>query len=306
MNLEKKKTLNNKLVPNSNEEYYLYQTLIGSFPFEQSEISGFKRRLTLHMTKAIREMKKNSMWTSPNLQYEEYVSSFIAQILDLKKPNKFLQEFIQFEKKITFCGFLNSLSQTLIKITCPGIPDFYQGTELWDLNLVDPDNRRSVDFEKRISYLEEIKKLKPADLPELVRNFADGRIKLYETNKSLEIRRKKKNLFQKGLCIWLKVKGAFSHCIIAFCRKTETDSAVTICPRFPTKITDMQHLALSEVWKDTFVCLPNGTSKVWTEIFTRKTLLSQRQGVDEGFYVRDVLLTFPVALIISGEQNENC
>ena len=76
--------------------------------------------------------------------------------------------------------------------------------------------------------------------------------------------------------------------------------------RFPTKLTDMQHLALSEVWKDTFVCLPNGASKVWTEIFTRKTLLSQRQGVDEGFYVRDVLLTLPVALIVSGEQNENC
>ena len=96
LNLEKKNTINNKPVPNSKEEYYLYQTLIGSFPFEHTEISEFKQRITLHMTKAIREMKKNSTWASPNLQYEEYVSSFVAQILDLKKPNKFLQEFIQF------------------------------------------------------------------------------------------------------------------------------------------------------------------------------------------------------------------
>lgn len=302
LNLEKKKTINNKFVPDANEEYYFYQTLIGSFPFELSEVPEFTERLALHMTKAIREAKKNSSWVSPNLEYEKYLTLFVTELLELNTQNDFLKEFIPFQKKIAFCGFHNSLAQTLIKITAPGVPDFYQGAELWDLNLVDPDNRRSVDFAKRQRYLEGMQNLKPTDFHELLKNFEDGRIKLFEINRALEIRNKKKNLFQNGTYIPLKVKGAQNQNIIAFCRKQKTDYALTVCPRFLVNLTNMQQFGISEVWKDTFVYLPSNAPKKWSEIFTGEALISQKTGNGEGFYVRELLRSFPVALLLSGES----
>ena len=302
LNLKKKKIIKNKLVPSKNEEYYIYQILLGSFPFESSNLSEYTQRISLHMTKVIREGKNNSSWISPNLQYEEHVKSFVSELLESKKGNTFLEGFIPFQKKIAFCGFHNSLSQTLIKIASPGIPDFYQGSELWDLNLVDPDNRRPVDFEKRQRFLEEMQRLKTTDLHGLLDNFGDGRIKLFEINRALEIRNKKKNLFQKGINIPLKVKGAQNQNIIAFCRKIEKDYAITICPRFPANVTNMQKFAIGEVWKATFVCLPSNAPKEWVESFTGEMLFSQKAGNDEGFYVRELLRSFPVALLVSGES----
>jgi (1->4)-alpha-D-glucan 1-alpha-D-glucosylmutase len=112
LNLKKKKNVNNKLVPNMNEEYYIYQTLIGCFPFEWTELPEFTKRLSVHMSKAVREAKINSTWASPNLQYEESVTSFVTELLELNQKNAFLQDFIPFQKKIAFYGFLNTLSQS--------------------------------------------------------------------------------------------------------------------------------------------------------------------------------------------------
>ncbi len=304
INFDKKEKLNNKPVPNFNEEYYFYQTLIGAFPLKQSEMPEFRKKMALHMTKALREAKKNSTWISPNLEYEQYMTSFVTQCLEPSKSNAFIEEFMSFQKKIALCGFQNSLSQNLIKITSPGIPDFYQGAELWDLNLVDPDNRRSVDFKKRQRYLKEIQSLKPTDLHSLLNHFADGKVKMFETEKALEIRKKKKKLFQKGMYIPLKVKGLYEHCVVAFCRKEEVNYAVTVCPRFPTKTTDMHQIALGEVWKDTFVCLPKKGMRLWTETFTERSLVSRRVGEDEGFFVQELFKIFPVALLLSGESNK--
>ncbi len=302
LNLSKKKTLDGNLAPNGNEEYYIYQTLLGSFPFDQNELPEFTDRLTIHVTKALREAKVNTNWVSPNLPYEEAATSFVKALLEQKETNAFLQEFTSFHKKIAFCGFINSLSQTLIKITSPGIPDFYQGTELWDLNLVDPDNRRQVDFQKRQRYLDEIKNLKPSGVQGLLSSFEDGKIKIFEITKALEARNKNIDLFQQGDYIPLRVKGSLSRHIIAFCRKKETAYAVVVAPRFLVSLTGMQRLPLGDVWKDTLVCLPKGASVRWREIFTEEAVFSKKIGSDKGFCLSELLQCFPVALLLSEES----
>jgi (1->4)-alpha-D-glucan 1-alpha-D-glucosylmutase len=213
-----------------------------------------------------------------------------------------MQDFLPFQKRIAFCGFLNSLSQTLIKIASPGVPDFYQGTELWDLSLVDPDNRRPVDFAKRPSFLEEIQNLDSSKLQGLLDNFDDGKVKIYAINKALETRRKNPALFQNGSYVPLDVKGPFSNNVIAFCRKTETSRAVIVATRLMAKLTNTERLPLADVWGDTFVCLPLGVSKVWREIFTNQSVASKKFGGDVGFYMGDLLQAFPVALLMQGES----
>jgi (1->4)-alpha-D-glucan 1-alpha-D-glucosylmutase len=301
LNFKKKKTFKGKLAPSKNEEYYIYQTLIGSFPFEKIEREEFKNRMKLHMIKALKEAKINSSWLSPNLPYEESVSKFVTETLDSSNENDFLQDFLPFQKRIAFCGFLNSLSQTLIKIASPGVPDFYQGTELWDLSLVDPDNRRPLDFIKRQRFLEEVQNLDPSGVQGILDNFDDGKVKIYLINRALEIRRKNRDLFQNGAYIPLKVKGTLSTNLIAFCRRNKTSCAVIVAPRFITRLTKMKRLPLGDVWNDTSVCLPQGVSKVWKENFTGQSMVSKRLDNDEGFYVGDLLQTFPVALLIQGE-----
>ncbi len=291
-----------KLAPNKNEEYYIYQTLIGSFPLQKTELDDYKNRLKLHMTKALREAKKNSSWLSPNLPYEQAVSKFVTELLNQGSENIFLQDFLSFQKRIAFCGFLNSLSQTLIKIASPGVPDFYQGSELWDLNLVDPDNRRPVDYSKRKRFLDEVQNLSTSKLHGLLDNFADGKVKIYEISKALETRKKNSCLFQSGAYIPLTTKGSFNNNIIAFCRRKETASVVIVALRFTAKLTNMERLPLGDVWGDTFVCLPQGASKVWREIFSEDTLISRRIDGAEGFYVCDLLKTFPVAMLMQGES----
>jgi (1->4)-alpha-D-glucan 1-alpha-D-glucosylmutase len=156
MNKAKKPMVGNINVPDRNDEYFLYQTLIGAFPFDESEKADFTRRLKAYIIKAIREAKVHTAWIEPDTEYENAFASFIEEILVPSEQNPFLKEFLLFHRKVAFYGIFNSLSQTLIKITSPGVPDFYQGTELWDFNFVDPDNRRPVDFEKRKELLKEV------------------------------------------------------------------------------------------------------------------------------------------------------
>jgi (1->4)-alpha-D-glucan 1-alpha-D-glucosylmutase len=191
----------------------------------------------------------------------------------------------------------------LIKIASPGVPDFYQGTELWDLNLVDPDNRRSVDFVKRQKFLEQTKSLKTADIHELLDNFEDGRIKIFEISKALELRNKNKELFQDGDYIPLRVKGAYSSNVIAFCRRKGASWVVVVAPRFLVYVAENGQVPLGEVWTDTFVCLPSGSPKAWKETFAGESLFSKNNGEDVGFFVAESLRSFPVALLQSGESS---
>ena len=137
--------------PDANEEYLLYQTLVGAWPFDRATRTAtvFRDRMCAYMTKALREAKVHTSWLSPDEGTNGRSTRFIDAILDGRRANPFLQSFLPFQARVAELGIYNSLAQLLIKITAPGVPDFYQGTELWDLNLVDPDNRRPVDYAMR-------------------------------------------------------------------------------------------------------------------------------------------------------------
>ncbi len=143
--------------PDRNDEYLFYQTLVGTWPADslnREELAEFRERIAAYMQKAIKEAKVHTSWVNPNDAYVRAVESFVAQALSAESGDEFMNDFSQFHRRIAYVGMLNSLAQTLLKMTAPGVPDFYQGTELWDLSLVDPDNRRPVDYAKRIEFLE--------------------------------------------------------------------------------------------------------------------------------------------------------
>src|SRR2546423_8455918 len=154
----KKVAVDGRPAPSPNEEYLLYQTLLGAWPIEPaSDRKEFRERIKAYFLKAIREAKVNTDWLEPNVKYEEAAAGFVDGVLPIERPNAFLEAFRPFQKRVAFFGALNSLAQTVLKMTCPGVPDFYQGSELWDFNLVDPDNRRPVDYEVRKRMLRAIR-----------------------------------------------------------------------------------------------------------------------------------------------------
>jgi (1->4)-alpha-D-glucan 1-alpha-D-glucosylmutase len=218
---------------------------------------------------------------------------------ELLKPNcakEFLDDFLPFQKKIAFFGVFNSLSQTLIKITSIGVPDFYQGTELWDLNLVDPDNRRPVNFKRRQKLLAEIAEAPPLKAVTFLEQPQQGKIKLYETYKALEARKSAGELFTDGTYISLKVKGAYSNQIVAFCRRKGTKFAVTVVPRFLVGLPTRQSGFSGFDWKDTAVLLPPEAPREWRNAFTGEHHLSR-----ETILAGELFKAFPTALLLSGE-----
>ena len=148
-NRPKKRLVNGQTVPDPNEETLLYQTMLGAWPLEEDQVPGFRKRLQDYMVKAAREAMVHTKWTRPNVRHEQALIHFIKSITKASEDNPFLPDFLRLHREVAYWGALNSLSQLLLKITIPGVPDFYQGSELWDFRLVDPDNRGPVDFEKR-------------------------------------------------------------------------------------------------------------------------------------------------------------
>ncbi len=204
------------LAPDRNEEYLLYQTLIGAWPFQaqdDDEYKNFSDRIQAYMAKALKEAKLHTSWVNPNHAYDQAVRDFIERILVRASPNPFLADFLPFQREIAQYGVYNSLSQVLLKIAAPGIPDFYQGTELWDFSLVDPDNRRPVDYVKRADLLADFQSVRGGGsdqrqfVQELLATVSDGRIKLYMTMVGLHYRRAHASLFLSGEYVPLKVEG---------------------------------------------------------------------------------------------------
>jgi (1->4)-alpha-D-glucan 1-alpha-D-glucosylmutase len=300
-NRGKKETVKGVDVPDKNEEYFIYQTLIGAFPFDRSRYPFFVERMKEHAVKALREAKIHTSWHHPNSDYEKACVSFIDKILNLSGDDRFLTEFLPFFRKVSFYGIFNSLSQVLVKITSPGIPDFYQGSELWDFNLVDPDNRRPVDFEKRKMFLKAICGRNPCRsgelLSDLLRERENGKIKLFLTYIALKARKENPEIFLTQNYIPLKVIGSFKEHIIAFARPHKQRWGITIAPRLLVALTGENQYPLGEgIWRDTQVILPEGAPPVWkniitSEIFKNGSFLS----------IGRTLHRFPVALLMSEE-----
>ncbi|MGB3204942.1 MAG: malto-oligosyltrehalose synthase [Crinalium sp.] len=298
INSSKKKSLPGLSVPDANDEYLFYQNLIGAFPFNESEEAEFTTRLKDFIIKAIREAKVHTAWLRPDNTYEEGCLAFVEEVLKPSEDNQFLKELKPFVKKIAEYGIYNSLSQTLLKSVSPGVPDFYQGTELWDLSLVDPDNRRPVDFALRSSWLQDIKQKAQTDVlslaSELLSTKEDARIKLFLTHKLLEARTEYLDLFKEGDYLPLEATGEFQDNIVALVRQYEGKVAIAIAPRFLTQLIQPGEYPLGEVWRDTRIELPQGMPSSWKDAITGQTIQ-----LDGKVVIAEALKYFPVALLVS-------
>ncbi|MEO1295229.1 MAG: malto-oligosyltrehalose synthase, partial [Cyanobacteria bacterium J06636_16] len=232
LNSSHKKVVRDRVVPDVNDEYFLYQTLVGAFPFAEDELPSFTDRVADYVVKAVREAKVHTAWLRPDTDYENGFVEFTRAILAAGEDNIFLEKFREFQQRIADYGIYNSLSQVLLKLTLPGVPDLYQGNEMWDFSLVDPDNRRPVDYDHRRHELEQLQQAEDRDwlLQNLLDYRQDGRIKLWLTHRGLTTRQRYPNLFLHGDYQPLKVRGEAEDNVIAFARQWENQWLVAIAP----------------------------------------------------------------------------
>ncbi len=290
-----KHTFEESEAPDANEEYLLYQTLLGSWPLEpfaqrsapaRAEYIG---RIQEYMAKALKEAKLNTSWVQPNESWDSAVANFIANILEPSSRSRFLESFVPFAEQIAQTGAINSLSQVLLKLTAPGVPDFYQGNEIWDFSLVDPDNRRAVDYALRQKMLDGLKGATPEDL---LGNWSDGRIKLFLTQRVLHLRREKRELFAQGSYEPLAAKGEFAESCIAFARKFEDQSVIVLAPRLSTRVG---FPPLGEKWRETTVETPPDW-KSGRDLFTGETVEASNGAV----LLAKAFARFPFAVLQPG------
>jgi (1->4)-alpha-D-glucan 1-alpha-D-glucosylmutase len=248
-------------VPAPNEELLIYQTLVGAYPIEAE-------RLTAFLEKAAREAKTHSSWLSPNVEYEAALKEFATRILE---HAPFIAAFERFHRRVAFHGFLNALAQVVLKVFSPGVPDFYQGTELWDFSLVDPDNRRPVDYALRADSLRRL-----ANPATLLRNWKDGRIKLFVTTRALAVRARHAEGAYRAIDTGTPNAVAF----------TRGDDLLVIVPRLTTRLVKPPHLPIGEVWRDHTLDL----SGRWRNVFTEAVV----EGTPPA--LRNLLASFPVGV----------
>jgi (1->4)-alpha-D-glucan 1-alpha-D-glucosylmutase len=300
INRKKKRRVRGLDVPDRNDEYFLYQTLVGAWPFDEQEIPDFAERMRDYAVKAVREAKVHTAWLKPDEDYEKAYLSFLDDVLEAENP--FLEAFLPFQRRVAHCAVYIGLSQTLMKMTAPGVPDFYQGCELWDLSLVDPDNRRPVDYETRRALLAGIKAKADENLlarvRELLSTKEDGRIKLYLIREALKTRRENRELFQEGEYVPIETAGLLKEHVIAYARRYGQAWAVTVAPRYLFTLTgEGNHPLGEETWKDTALLLPEEAPETWTNRLTGESVKGRGR-----FPVAQILGVFPVALLMRKEQ----
>jgi (1->4)-alpha-D-glucan 1-alpha-D-glucosylmutase len=299
INRFKKIKLKGRSVPVPNDEYFFYQTLVGAYPFNESETEHFLVRVKDYMLKSVREAKLYTAWLRPDTDYEDGFLSFVEKVLEHNESNQFFQEFLPFQQRVAEYGIFNSLSQTLLKYTSPGVPDTYQGTEFWDLSMVDPDNRRPVDYQQRIACLQEIREKSQTDILKLIDELSshqeDGRIKLFLTYKLLQARKENLEVFQKGDYLPLEVVGKFKDNIVAFARSFGDTMAIAVAPRFLTSLIQPGEYPLGEqVWADTELELPQPVQSNWRDAITNQTISGNGR-----IAIAQILQHFPVALLLN-------
>jgi len=299
-NRPRKQLVDGRPVPDANEETHLYQTLLGAWPLREVEVDGFKQRVLAYVVKAAREAKGNTSWVCVNEAHEAALTGFVEAILGRDGSRDFLPDFVEFQKSIAFYGMLNALGQTLLKIASPGVPDFYQGTELWDFSLVDPDNRRPVDFNKRRSLLDDLMRREREDsahlVEELLHDWDDGRIKLYLAYRALGFRQSRTELFAQGDYVPVHASGSRQDNVAAFARRLGCEWVLAVVPRMAVRLLQADVLPLGvTVWGDDCLQLPDGAPGQWLHLLTDDRL-EVRRGSD-ALPLSAVFGSFPVALL---------
>ncbi|HWF38321.1 MAG TPA: malto-oligosyltrehalose synthase [Candidatus Acidoferrales bacterium] len=306
-NHPKKSMVDGRLVPSPNEEVLLYQSMLGIWPVEPLDAGTRAKlcdRLQKFMLKAAREAKTHSSWVSPNEAHENALKRFICSVLNGGPENNFLSDFSDFAARIAPAGICNACAQVLLKIASPGVPDFYQGNELWDLRLTDPDNRNPVDFVERMKLLGELPNSPEgntlANTTELLAQWQDSRLKLYLTREALNFRRANRGVFLKGVYLPLEIDGSQRHSVCAFARHFENSWALVVVPRLTASLPRESFFPLKEAsWGSTSIALPPSAPATWKNIFTGEDLGASRARRRKSLTVASVFSRLPFALLHS-------
>lgn len=296
LNASKRREVNGSAAPSRTDEYMLYQTLAG-FWEPNIDSAVLIERLQEYLIKAAREAKKSTSWLTPSAQYEKALCDFAAQLLDNPERNAFLRDFNTFVEPIRFFGGLNSLIQTVLKLASPGVPDIYQGTERLSLSLVDPDNRRPVDYEQGEQWLQRVEQ---SDGVSLLSDVSAA--KLWVTWKLLRLRQRWKAVFAGGGYTPLQVEGEKCEHVIAFARSHEEHTAIIVLPRWCARLrAGAMELPLGDAtWGDTAVIAPlNGS---FTDEFTGRTFEPDGGIEDRRLRLGSLLESFPMAVLVSAEK----
>lgn len=286
--------------PDANDEYLIYQMLLGTYPMPGIEDPDYDDRFEAYLQKALREAKEHSDWREPNTVYEAGVVNFAKALLD--QSGDFWQRFSAFHQRVAEFGVFNSLAQLVLKFTCPGTPDVYQGCELWDFSMVDPDNRRAVDYEERLRLLTETENFPASDrlFAYLWEHRMNGQIKLWLTRQLFLLRKQNPELFAAGDYIPLKVQGYLKDHIVAFARIAGKEVLVIAVPINVAAVCKKQEKAFFDLdWKDTKISLPGGLEDNWQSVLTGKKLEKI-----ERLLPGELFKELPVA-IIKGKKKTN-
>ncbi len=296
MNQSVKRVLDSGPAPEANDEYFLYQTLLGAWPDSPDEVPGFVDRLATATLKAIREAKRRTSWHEPDIAYERATDDFVRRICDPERRSPFLDDVLMLRQRLAGIGRLNGLAQTLLKLTCPGVPDIYQGCELWQLDLVDPDNRRPVDYARRRALLE---RARAESLPTLLESWQDGAVKLGLIRRVLELRRASPALFEDGDYRPLQVRGERAAHVVAFTRHLGEQIMVVAVPRLSARLwpEGQQRPPLGDAWKGISIEMPRSPQN-FTDVLTGRTVTSVPRRRTASLLASQLFLTFPAALLV--------
>lgn len=303
-NAAKRGDVEGEPVPDANDEYLLYQTLVGAWPLtpadQGKERETFRERIQQYMEKATREAKVHTSWINPNEGYDTALRDFVSRLLGAGEEDAFRSDVAEFAASIAADGMINSLSQLLVKLACPGLPDVYQGQELWDFSLVDPDNRRPVDFEARQRLLDSLRGRLDGDraalAEELLAEWRDGRIKMYVTHLGLQMREARPALFARGAYLPLSAHGSRAAHAFALGREDGEGRAIALVPRLPRTFREAAGGGPEEpgAWGDTRLELPAALEGSYRNLFTGRGVEARGGALEVGA----ALEGFPVALLI--------
>jgi (1->4)-alpha-D-glucan 1-alpha-D-glucosylmutase len=305
----KQKLPDGRVAPDTNEEYLIYQTIVGAWPWRMETTEDRKQfldRIKEYCTKALSEAKVNVSWTNPDPEYLDAVHKFLETILlpqGRMQETRFVHTLLSFLPPVQFFGALNSLAQVVLKVCSPGVPDFYQGSELWDLTLVDPDNRRPVDFAQRMKALEQLLQQAESEGPaavcaDVLRNLPDGRIKLWTMHRALSVRNELHSLFRRGDYLPLEIELDRQENAIAFLRldRSTPQAVLAVVPRFACSMMQMRSsLPLKDAWGKAQIRLPDHTPAAFINVFTGEEVHAE----ENILRLREIFTQFPVVVLRS-------